>query len=75
MYPTLRIDADRATWIDKTATELQEFADHNRTRLDEANRRGQFPRDLYAEVGAMSTSARWYPKNRADWVGALPNTS
>jgi alkylation response protein AidB-like acyl-CoA dehydrogenase len=53
MYPTLRLDPVRATWIDETAHRLGAFAEAHRAELDTANRAGRFPRDLYAELGSM----------------------
>lgn len=53
MYPTLRVDADRATWIDKTAAQLADFGERHREELDTANRANRFPRELYAELGRL----------------------
>jgi alkylation response protein AidB-like acyl-CoA dehydrogenase len=53
MYPTLRTDAERASWIDKTAAELGAFGERHRQELDTANRANRFPRDLYAELGRL----------------------
>jgi alkylation response protein AidB-like acyl-CoA dehydrogenase len=53
MYPTLRMDPERAAWIDATATTLGAFAVEHRAELDDANRAGRFPRDLYAALGTM----------------------
>jgi alkylation response protein AidB-like acyl-CoA dehydrogenase len=51
MYPTLRIDAERAAWIDKTSAELAAIGEQYRQELDTANRANRFPRDVYAEIG------------------------
>lgn len=53
MYPTLRTDARRKTWIDTTVATLAAFGEQHRERLDAANRAGEFPRDLYAELGKL----------------------
>jgi alkylation response protein AidB-like acyl-CoA dehydrogenase len=53
MYPTLHNDPDRAAWIDTTVAALAEFGEKHRAELDQANREGHFPRDLYAELGRM----------------------
>jgi alkylation response protein AidB-like acyl-CoA dehydrogenase len=53
MYPTLRTDVERATWIDKTVTDLAAFGERHRQQLDTANRANQFPRELYAEFGRL----------------------
>lgn len=53
MYPTLRTDARRRTWIDTTVATLAAFGEEHRVRLDAANRAGEFPRDLYAEFGKL----------------------
>lgn len=53
MYPTLRTDARRSTWIDTTAATLAAFGDEHRAVLDAANRAGEFPRELYAELGRL----------------------
>ena len=53
MYPTLRTSPTRAQWIDATASALGNFGDANRKALDSANRAGEFPRDLYAEMGRL----------------------
>jgi alkylation response protein AidB-like acyl-CoA dehydrogenase len=53
MYPTLRIDAERASWIDKTVTDLAAFGQRHRQELDTANRANRFPREVYAELGKL----------------------
>ncbi len=53
MYPGLRVDPARNTWIDATVAQLAAFAETHRTELDAANRAAHFPRGLYAEVGRM----------------------
>jgi alkylation response protein AidB-like acyl-CoA dehydrogenase len=53
MYPTLSIDAERASWIDKTVAELGDFGERHRHELDTANRANRFPRELYAELGRL----------------------
>jgi alkylation response protein AidB-like acyl-CoA dehydrogenase len=53
MYPLLHTDAERATWIEKTATDLASFGERHRQELDTANRANRFPRELYAELGKL----------------------
>ncbi|MCU1655431.1 MAG: acyl-CoA dehydrogenase [Pseudonocardiales bacterium] len=53
MYPTLRTDVERATWIDKTVTDLAAFGERHRQELDTANRANRFPREVYAELGRL----------------------
>ncbi len=62
MYPTLRTSPTRAQWIDATASTLGDFGDTNRKALDSANRAGEFPRDLYAEMGRLGYLGPLVPK-------------
>lgn len=62
MYPTLRTSPTRAQWIDATASTLGDFGVTNRKALDSANRAGEFPRDLYAEMGRLGYLGPLVPK-------------
>lgn len=62
MYPTLRTSPTRAQWIDATASTLGDFGATNRKALDSANRAGEFPRDLYAEMGRLGYLGPLVPK-------------
>jgi alkylation response protein AidB-like acyl-CoA dehydrogenase len=53
MYPTLRVDPGRAAWIDAMSAKLAAFGIEHRAELDDANRAGRFPRELYREMGAL----------------------
>jgi alkylation response protein AidB-like acyl-CoA dehydrogenase len=53
MYPSLRVNPDRAAWIDSMVAKLASFGMEHRVALDDANRAGRFPRDLYAQMGAL----------------------
>src|SRR4051794_40188997 len=53
MYPSLRVDAGRAAWIDSIVAKLAAFGAEHRAELDEANRAGRFPRDLYRAMGEL----------------------
>ncbi len=53
MYPTLRADPDRAAWIDTTVAELARFGEQHRDALDAANRAGEFPREIYRDLGKL----------------------
>jgi alkylation response protein AidB-like acyl-CoA dehydrogenase len=53
MYPSLRVDPRRAAWIDELAAKLAAFGSEHRAELDDANRAGRFPRELYAAMGEL----------------------
>lgn len=72
MYPTLRLDAERAAWIDSTAARLGAFAESHRAELDAANRAGRFPRDLYSEVGEMGYLGPLVPVEKGGLGGGVP---
>lgn len=53
MYPTLSADPSKAAWIDSTVAELEAFGLNHANELSAASRENRFPRDLYAELGAL----------------------
>lgn len=72
MYPTLRADARRRTWIDTTAATLAAFGEEHRARLDAANRAGEFPRELYAELGKLGFLGPLVPAEYGGLGGGVP---
>lgn len=62
MYPTLRTDPTRATWIDETVKTLEGFGQEHRAELTKANKAGRFPADLYAEMGRLGYLGPLVPK-------------
>ena len=62
MYPTLRTDPTRATWIDETVKTLKRFGQEHRAELTKANKAGRFPADLYAEMGQLGYLGPLVPK-------------
>ncbi|MGH8961901.1 MAG: acyl-CoA dehydrogenase family protein [Jatrophihabitantaceae bacterium] len=71
MYPTLRAGADRAAWIDKTASELAAFGEQHRKELDTANRANRFPRELYAELGRLGYLGPLVPSEHGGLGGGV----
>ncbi len=53
MYPSLRVEPRRSAWIDELAAKLAAFGAEHRAELDDANRAGRFPRELYAAMGEL----------------------
>ncbi len=51
MFPLLREDSAKSSWIDVTSTELASLAADARQELDAANRENRFPREVYRELG------------------------
>jgi alkylation response protein AidB-like acyl-CoA dehydrogenase len=72
MYPSLRLNPERAAWIDKVARELGAFADEHRNELDAANRERRFPRDLYAEMGRLGYLGPTVPQEHGGLGGGVP---
>ena len=72
MYPTLRTDPDRAAWIDATAAALGAFGEEHRKELDRANRAGEFPRELYGELGRLGYLGPLVPPEHGGLGGGVP---
>lgn len=53
MYPLLRAEPERSAWIDKVATDIAALAEARRAELVDANRRNEFPRETYRELGRL----------------------
>jgi alkylation response protein AidB-like acyl-CoA dehydrogenase len=53
MYPLLRAEPERSAWIDKVAADIATLAGARRTELVDANRRNEFPRETYRELGRL----------------------
>ena len=51
MFPLLRTDTARATWIDTVSADIESLAADNRAELEAANRENRFPREVYQELG------------------------
>lgn len=71
MYPSLRLDPERAAWIDEVAADLGAFAEDNRKELEAANRERRFPRDLYAEMGRKGYLGPTVPKEYGGLGGGV----
>ena len=66
MYPSLRLDPIRSTWIDRTVATLADFACENRAELSRANKENEFPREIYRELGRLGFLGPIVPK---EWGG------
>ncbi len=66
MYPILQADPAKSDWIAATRKELAAFGEQHRAELDSANRANKFPRERYAELGALGYLGPLVP---AEWGG------
>ena len=66
MYPLLRLDSERAAWIEQVSNDMAALAEDARAELQAANRANRFPRDVFAEMGRRGYCGPMVP---TEWGG------